>query len=63
MPALLPGTRYRARNAPCLNEPSVETPEQVAEPEREVEQEAGMSDCAIEGEGQGSWMDLAVVAP
>jgi len=47
----------------CLNEPSAETPEQVAEPERAVEEEAGMSDCAIEGEDQGSWMDLVEAAP
>ena len=45
------------------NEPSAETPEQVAEPERAVEEEAGMSDCAIEGEDQGSWMDLVEAAP
>jgi hypothetical protein len=52
MPALLPGTRYRARNAPCPNEPSAETLELVAEPEREVEKEVEMFGCAIEGEGQ-----------
>jgi hypothetical protein len=63
MPVLRPGTRYRTRNAPCPNEPSAETPEQVAEPERAVEEEAGMSDCAIEGEDQGSWMDLVEAAP
>ncbi len=45
------------------NEPSVETLEPVAELEREAEKAAEMFDCAIEGEGQGSWMDLAVAAP
>ena len=63
MPVLRPGTRYRARNAACPNEPAVEIPEQVAEPERAVEQVAERSDCVIEGEGQGSWMDLVVAAP
>jgi len=45
------------------NEPSVETLEQAAEPEQAVEKEVEMFDCAIEGEGQGSWMDLVVAAP
>lgn len=34
------------------NAPSVETREQVAEQGQEVEREAEVSDCAIEGEGQ-----------
>jgi len=41
----------------------VETLERMDELEQELEKEVEMSDCAIEGEGQGSWMDLAVVAP
>ena len=41
----------------------METLEQAAEPEQAVEKEVEMFDCAIEGEGQGSWMDFAVAAP
>lgn len=55
--------RVDAESDLCLNEPSVETLEQAAELEREVEKEAEMSDCAIEGEGQGLTPDLAVAAP
>ena len=42
-------------NASSLNAPSAETLERVDELEREVEveKEVEMSDCAIEGEGQG----------
>jgi hypothetical protein len=53
----------RGTNTSSPTAPSVETPEQVAEPERAVEKEAEMFDCAIEGEGQDSWMDLVVAAP
>lgn len=37
--------------------------EQAAEQGQEAEKAAEMFDCAIEGEGQGSWMDLVVAAP
>ena len=51
------------RSISSPNEPSVETLERVVELEREVEKEAGVSECAIEGEGQGLTPDLAVAAP
>lgn len=57
------GPIFIDRDEPSPNEPSVETLEQVAEPEGVVGKETGMFDCAIEGEGQGSWMDLTVAAP
>lgn len=53
-------TKYVLRSP---NAPAVETLELVAETERAVEKEVEMFDCAIEGEGQGSWMDLVVAAP
>jgi hypothetical protein len=55
--------RCWAQNAHAPNEPSVETLEEVAERELEVEKEVEMSDCAIEGEGQDLTPDLAVAAP
>ena len=42
--------------------PSAETLEQAAEQEWGVEEEAEMSVCSIEGEGQGSSTDFAVAA-
>lgn len=39
-------------NGSSTNEPFAETPVLVAELEREVEPEAEMSDCSIEGEDQ-----------
>lgn len=42
--------------------PAVESLEQAVEQGRAVEKEAGISDCSVEEEGQGSWRDFAVVA-
>lgn len=52
MSDLRPGMRYRLRNEPSSNAPSVETLEQAVELDRMVEKEVEMFDYAIEGEGQ-----------
>jgi hypothetical protein len=55
--------RVQSKKQCSSNAPSVETLELAAEPEWEMEEEVEMSDCAIEGEGQGLTPDLAVAAP